>query len=600
MTIDQRIDSVRAAMRAAKIDAYIIPSSDPHQSEYVADHWDSRAWISGFTGSAGNVIVTQHHAGLWTDGRYFLQAEEQLSNSQMELHKLKVPHAPEYIDWLAEHLEENSTLGFDGKLFTIDQISAFKNAFRKKNINLKTDRDLFDEIWNDRPTLPTNLIFEHDVEFAGKSRSQKLEMIREEMEAQKATHHLIPTLDDLAWVLNIRSIDVACNPVSIAYLIVGISETYLFINPQKVSDEMKSKLRQEQVVIKDYADIDGFLNDLSNLNTILVNPATTSHYLSNQIKKANVVHGKTISTLMKGIKNEVEIRHLKEVMVKDAVALTKLFRWLDKTLDERSIPEVEVAQQLIEFRKMGSDYFGESFGAIVGYKGNGAIIHYSAQKDTCANIEKNGILLLDSGGQYLNGTTDITRTIAFSPPTDEQKRDFTLVLKGHIALATAKFPIGTRGNQIEVLARQYLWEYGLDYGHGTGHGVGFFLNVHEGPQAIGPGATSKYATPIVAGMYTSNEPGFYKTGEYGIRIENLVITVEDEQTEYGNFLKFDTITLFPIDQGLIDVALLTPKEINWLNNYHAEVFEKVSPFLNNEETDWMKNMCRAVELKTVD
>ena len=594
MTIDQRIEALRIAMKAANIDAYIIPSSDPHQSEYVADHWNSRSWISGFTGSAGNVIITQDHAGLWTDGRYFLQAEEQLSSSQIELHKLKVPHAPEYVEWLANNLNKNDTLGFDGKLFTTGQIHSFNKAFKSKNITLKTDRDLFDEIWPDRPSLPTNLIFDHTVQFAGKSRSEKLEMIHQEMEQQNATHHLIPTLDDIAWTLNIRSNDVDCNPVSIAYLIVGISETYLFINPAKVSDDMKTKLRQEQILIKDYGDIDGFLNELSEINTILVNPATTSHYLSNQIKKAKVVHGKTISTLMKGIKNEVEIGHLREVMVKDAVALTKLFRWLDKTLDERAVPEVEVAQQLIEFRKMGSDYFGESFGAIVGYKGNGAIIHYSAQKETCANIEKNGMLLLDSGGQYLNGTTDITRTITFSPATAEQKRDFTLVLKGHIGLAMAKFPIGTRGNQIEVLARQHLWKNGLDYGHGTGHGVGFFLNVHEGPQAIGPGATSKYATPIVAGMYTSNEPGFYKTGEYGIRIENLVITVEDDKTEYGEFLKFDTITLFPIDQNLIEVSLLDNNEITWLNNYHAEVFERVSPFLDDEETAWMKDMCKPI------
>ncbi len=594
MTIDQRIEALRSAMKAANIDAYIVPSSDPHQSEYVADHWNSRSWISGFTGSAGNVIITQDHAGLWTDGRYFLQADEQLSQSQMVLHKLSVPHAPEYIEWLAENLKENSTLGFDGKLFTVGQMDAFDKAFQSKNIALKTDHDLFENVWENRPSLPTNLIFEHAVKFAGKSKNQKLEMIRQEMEAQKATHHLIPTLDDIAWTLNIRSNDVDCNPVTIAYLIVGISETYLFINPNKVSDEMKSSLRKEQILIKDYHEIDGFLNDLSDVNTILINPATTSHYLYNQIKKAKVIQGKTISTLMKGIKNEVEISHLREVMVKDAVALTKLFIWLDKTLDERSVSEVEVATQLIEFRKMGADYFGESFGAIVGYNGNGAIIHYSAQKETCANIEKNGILLLDSGGQYLNGTTDITRTITFSPATAEQKRDFTLVLKGHIGLANAKFPIGTRGNQIEVLARQHLWNNGLDYGHGTGHGVGFFLNVHEGPQAIGPGATSKYATPIVAGMYTSNEPGFYKTGEYGIRIENLVITVEDDKTEYGDFLKFDTITLFPIDHGLIDVALLDSKEINWLNNYHQEVFEKISPYLDDEETAWMKNMCRVI------
>lgn len=596
MTIDQRIQALRTAMRSANIDAYIVPSSDPHQSEYVADHWNARSWISGFTGSAGNVVITQNHAGLWTDGRYFLQAEEQLSQSQMKLHKLVVQHAPEYVDWLAEHLKENATLGFDGKLFTTGQIALFKNAFQSKNISLKTDRDLFDGVWTDRPPLPTNLIFEHDVKFAGKSRIEKLEAIRKVMESKKVTHHLIPTLDDIAWTLNIRSNDVECNPVSIAYLIVCRTETYLFINPAKVADEMKTRLRQEQILIKDYHEIDGFLNDLSDVNSILVNPGTTSLYLSDQIKKAKVVHGDTISTPMKGIKNKVEIAHLKEVMVKDAVALTKLYRWLDKTLDERSIPEVEVAQQLIDFRKMGSDYFGESFGAIVGYQGNGAIIHYSAQKETCANIEKNGILLLDSGGQYLNGTTDITRTITFSPATDEQKRDFTLVLKGHMAVAMAKFPAGTRGNQIDPLARQFLWQHGLDYRHGTGHGVGFFLNVHEGPQGIGPGSASRYATGIEAGMYTSNEPGYYKPGAYGIRIENLIIAVEDQQTDYGKFLKFETITLFPIDHNLIDTSLLTKKEIDWLNNYHAEVFEKVSPFLDEDERKWMKEKCRAIDI----
>lgn len=594
MDINSRISALRQQMQAQKLDAYVIPSSDPHQSEYVAEHWKSRSWISGFTGSAGLVVVTHTHAGVWTDSRYFLQAEEELANSEMVLHKQGIPHAPEHIQWLKDNVPSNGKVGCDGMLFAVSQIRSMANSFYEKNIDIDTNQDLIPAIWADRPPLPNNQIFEHDTKFAGKSRTEKLTEIRVEMTKSEADFHLVSTLDDIAWIFNVRSNDVECNPVTIAYAIIGHETAYLFIAAEKVGEDLKEKLRDEGIFIKPYENIKEYLSNLPTGKAILVDPSTTSNNLYTAISKNQIKKGKTISRYLKAIKNDVELEHINSAMLKDGVALTKLYRWIEKEVQTRSIPEVEVAEQLISYRKAQGDYFGESFSAIVGYKGNGAIVHYRPMPETCASIKNEGILLLDSGGQYLNGTTDITRTTALGTPTDEQKRNFTLVLKGHIALATIKFPKGTKGIQLDTLARMHLWQQGLNYGHGTGHGVGFFLNVHEPPQGFAESISLRGTTVFETGMFTSNEPGFYKTGEYGIRIENLIVTTEAEKTPYGEFLQFKTVTLFPIDLALIDETVLTNGEKEWLNNYHQEVYDKLSPLLDETERTWMKEKCRAI------
>ncbi len=597
MNINQRIASLRREMKKSNIDAYLVPSSDPHQSEYVAAHWQTRKWISGFTGSAGIAVITENHAGLWTDSRYFLQADDELSDSEIVLQKQKISHAPEHISWLKENLPPGSIVGCDGMMFSINQINSLENSLGENDIALDYNLDLISSIWHDRPALPDNLIFEHEIKFAGKSRLEKLNEIREIMRQKQADFHLVTTLDDIAWIFNFRSSDVECNPVSIAYAVIGLEEAFLFIDEAKVPNDLSTKFKDDKIQLIPYPDIQSFLENLSEDETILIDPTRTSILLQNVIRNAQIVFSNTISIHLKAIKNATEISHIKNVMRKDAVALLKLFRWLDETLSEREIPETEVAEKLNGFRDAQGNYHGESFAAIVGYNGNGAIVHYRAMPGKCSMIKNEGILLLDSGGQYTDGTTDITRTVALGSPTEEQRRNFTLVLKGHIDLAMVKFPHGTRGNQLEILARRALWDQGLNYSHGTGHGVGFFLNVHEGPQALGTGATAKAATVFEPGMLTSNEPGFYKTNEYGIRIENLVLVVDDYKTDFGKFLKFETVTLFPIDLNLIDKYLLSEKEISWLNNYHQRVYDEVAPLLDEDEKSWLKDKCGKISIE---
>ena len=594
MNINQRINALRQEMKKKELDAFLIPSSDPHQSEYVAAHWQARKWISDFSGSAGIVVITANHAGLWTDSRYFLQAEDELSGSDMILQKQKIPHAPEHISWLKENLPEGSVVGCDGMMFSVNQINQLEKSFDEKDIALDYNHDLISLIWDDRPPLPQNIVFEHELKFAGKSRKEKLNAIREKMKKKNADYHLITTLDDIAWTFNIRSNDVECNPVTIAFAVIGLDHSFLFIDDKKIPAYLRSGLEEDQVELLPYSEVLTFLHHLIDSNNILIDPSRTSINLYNAIRHAQITLYHTISTPLKAIKNETEIKHIKNVMRKDAVALLRLFMWLEKMLPERDVPETEVAEKLDDFRSEQEFYHGESFAAIVGYNDNGAIIHYHALPEKCALIKNEGILLLDSGGQYSDGTTDITRTIVIGEPTEEQKTNFTLVLKGHIDLAMLKFPHGTRGNQMEILARKALWDHGLNYSHGTGHGVGFFLNVHEGPQALGTGATAKAAVVFEPGMLTSNEPGFYKTGEYGIRIENLIVAMEDRETDFGKFLKFETVTLFPIDFNLIDANLLDKNELDWLNDYHQKVYDEVSPLLNPDEKLWLKERCRKI------
>ncbi len=595
MDTQKKIDLLQNALKTSNLDAYIIPSGDPHQSEYLAGHWKGREWISGFTGSAGTVVITQDHAGLWTDSRYFIQAEEELADSDMILHKLKVPHSAEHISWLKKVIPAGSTVACDGILFSYGQITKIKEELKPVGINVKEDIDLLAPIWTDRPSLPLKTIFEHDIKFASISRNEKIEQIRTKMKEQGAKYHWISTLDDIAWTLNIRSSDVECNPVSISYLMIGLNKVHFLIEKEKVNPELVEVFKEDNIHISSYNGVLDFINAFEFSGPILVNPSHCNYLVYSALKSKELIEGPTIPLHLKAIKNEGEIKHIKNAMIKDGVALTKLFRWLFATVKQRKVKETEVAKVLANFRSQQADYFGESFDAIVGYNGNGAIVHYHAKEETCAEIEDKGILLLDSGGQYFDGTTDVTRTVAIGEPTEEQKTNFTLVLKGHIQLDSAVFPKGTMGLQLDAMARMHLWKARLNYGHGTGHGVGFFLNVHEPPQGFAASAvTSRGVTPILEGTLTSNEPGFYKTGEYGIRIENLVVCKKVEENEFGTFLGFEPVTLFPIDQKLIQHHLLTKAEVNWLNNYHEKVQRLLSEHLDEDEKKWMKEQCKSI------
>lgn len=590
--VTTRIDALRAAMKRQGIDAYLLPSSDPHQSEYLADHWKSREWFSGFTGSAGTLVVTATHAGLWTDSRYFLQAEQQLAGSGIVLHRQVNPGAPEHLNWLCEYLPQGATVGFDGTLFSAAQVRQMARLFYNAQIEITHHYDLVAEVWQNRPALPLNEAFEFDETFAGQSRAQKLEHIRA---AQTTDFLLVSTLDDIAWTLNIRGNDVECNPVCISYLAIGKEVAYLFIEKQKISDLLRTRLGADGVLLKPYENIESFLQQLPEGKTIGLDATIANIRLYNAVPEAQLVQHDNIPRKLKAIKNETEIKHLRTAMRKDGVALLRLLRWLDDQLAKGAqITEAEVADHLDGLRREQGDYYGESFAAIVGYGSNGAIVHYRPEPGNCATLESKGILLLDSGGQYLQGTTDITRTIALGEPTEEQKRDNTLVLKGHIALAQARFPAGTNGMQLDAFARQPLWRQGLNFGHGTGHGVGFFLNVHEPPQGFAPN-TGRGGTPFEVGMLTSNEPGLYRTGSHGIRIENLIVCVPAEENEFGRFLAFETLSICPIDKRLIVPALLEENERQWLNDYHASVLETLSPHIHSDELAWLKQQCSPLQ-----
>ncbi len=595
MDIKNRVNQLRTAMRKKGFDAYLLPSNDPHQSEYVAEHWQSRAWLSGFTGSAGLVIVTAEKAGLWTDSRYFIQAEKELNGSSIDLHPMRNMSQPEYLSWLNEQLPESGRLGMDGRLFTKGQWQRLTKALRNKNIDIIHDFDLISEIWQDRPPLPKGSIFELDLQYTGESRAAKLKRVRQLLVQQQVDHYLLTQLDDIAWLLNLRGHDVPFNPVFIAYLLIEKERTLLFLDTNKVNSELTAQLALDHVLLKDYDAIKGYLSQMNSTSKLLVEPSlnlTLLEQIDPQIKKV----GNRLVEQMKAIKNSTEVDNLRKAMVKDGVALVKFFRWLEEVLPSGIISEYDCAQQLKLFRSQQNLYYGESFAAIVGYAGNGAIIHYRPDEITSAILKPEGLLLLDSGGQYQDGTTDITRTIALGTPSQEQKDAYTQVLKGHIALDSIQFPAGTNGGQLDVLARMHLWKSGKDYGHGTGHGVGFFLNVHEGPQGISSQSCSPRArTAFKPGMILSNEPGYYKTDGYGIRIENLILCVETECKQEGRpFFAFETLTLFPIEQSLINVALMEEQELDWLNQYHTKVFERLAPALNEAERSWLATKCIAL------
>lgn len=592
--INHRLQLLRARMQEHGIDAYVIPSQDPHQSEYVAEYWKGRAWISGFTGSAGTAIITMDYAGVWTDSRYFLQGENELADSEFILERQTIPHAPQHLDWLANHLPKGATLGFDGDVFSVAQINRLRNKLAHLNIQYAYAKDLLNDIWTDRPALPQTNVFELPTAYAGQSRAEKITAIRAEMGT--AAYYLVTGLDDIAWLLNIRGSDIDFNPVSISYLLIGKEEVRWFIDDIKVPESMKTQMVSEGIELMPYDALAPFLRQLSPGMNVLYAQAATSVLIYEAMEKEQWMRGANLIRPLKAIKNEIEIGHIREAMRKDGVALLRLYRWLDKELKAgRTISEYDLGEQLAAFRAQQGNYHGESFSAIVGYKGNGAIVHYRAEQDSCAQINKEGMLLLDSGGQYTEGTTDITRTICLSEPTEEQQRHYTLVLKGNIALSRAVFPKGTTGVQLDTLARMHLWQHGLNYGHGTGHGVGFFLNVHEPPQGFAPSPKAgRGLTPFEPGMLTSNEPGYYKADAYGIRIENLEICVEKMETEHGPYYGFEPVTLFPISTKLIKRDLLNTEEQQWLNDYHQKVLNELLPLLEAEEQAWLKEQCAEI------
>ncbi len=585
-TIIARLTALRALMADAKVNATLIPQTDPHHSEYIADHWQVRRWLSGFTGSAGTLVVTADKALLWTDSRYFLQAAQQLEGTGIELMKDGLPDTPSINSFLTHNLHKGDTVGIDGNLFSIAETDELASTLAKAGMKLDPEFDVIDRIWTDRPGLPDAPVFTHDLKFAGETATSKIGKILAGAAEQGATAILISALDEIAWTLNIRSRDVNCNPVATAFLYLSPTGSTLFIKEEKLTGEIKAYLNDNGVSAAPYDTLHTFLAALPADARVLVEAPRTSVAVLHTLGE-RALQGASPIPMLKAIKNDVQIAGIRSSMEHDGAALVGAFMEIERMLQAgEELTELAVSDILTRFRSQQPYYFDESFETIAGYGPHGAIVHYSATPESSSTVEPHGLLLIDSGAQYLTGTTDITRTIAVGTPTDQERRDFTLVMKGHIALGTAIFPEGTCGMQLDALARQFLWKEGLSYLHGTGHGVGHFLNVHEGPQSI---RLNYMPAPLTPGMLTSNEPGLYRAGVHGIRCENLVLTVPAFTTEFGRFFRFETMTLFPFDRSLFDTAIMTPQEIEWVNAYHAEVYSRLLPLLTPEQGEWLRD-----------
>ncbi len=592
--MNNKLTQLRIAMASAGVDAYIIPNTDSHQSEYFSQYYRSLTWLSGFTGSNATLVITQDFGGLWTDGRYFLQGKQELAGSGIELQEMKDQTKPEYIEWAALNLPKDAKVGIDGRLFSISQYQTMQRLFAAKNIGVVADLDLIDGLWAARPAVKAKEIFEHDVKYAGKSRVDKIALVRKDMAKLGTENYLVTALDDIGWFFNIRGSDVSYNPVTYAFAVVNTHTVHLFIQSSKVPAAIKARLKADGIELHEYDAIQTHLASLENTSILLAAGQTNYTLFAALPKSCTIKMDSSIVQHLKGRKNSTEQGWLRKVMVKDGIAVSRFIKWVEDNIGKNKITELSASNRLHEFRAEQDLFVGDSFPAISSYRGNGAIIHYKVSEASDTELHPNGIYLIDSGGQYIDGTTDITRTMTLGDTTEEEKRCYTLVLKGHIGVAALKFPEGTRGNQIDVMARQPLWQYGLDFAHGTGHGVGFFMNVHEGPHRIGPGSGGAYNLPIIADMYSSNEPGFYKEGAFGMRIENLMITHKAEETNFGKFLDFETITLAPLENKLVDVNLLTKTERKWYNDYQAEVLEKLGSQMNDEERAWLAEKCAKI------
>ena len=584
------LEALRDLMRSKHIDAVIIPGTDPHQSEYPSEHWKFRDYVSGFTGSNGTAVVTLDDAGLWTDSRYFLQAAEQLEGSGFTLHKETIPGEPTVLEWLGEVLDEDAVVGVDGRLFSLIEANRIEMFCAQNGFMFAPDFRAAEAIWTDRPARPMNPAFVHDEALAGEDVDSKISRVVDALDAADADGLLITALDEIAWLLNLRGSDVDYTPVVIAFAYVSEDERVLFIDSEKVTSEVKDHLKKYGVKIKDYDDIEKFLGKISSTATVMVDPNRVSDALG-QAMICNKTYMASPVIALKGVKNECQIAGFRQAMLYDGAAMVRMMMWLEQNV-ANGITEMDVDRRLQQERAAYASNRGDSFHMIAGYKDHGAIVHYEATDESAYTLAPEGLLLIDTGGQYLEGTTDITRTISLGNPTAAEKHDYTLILKGHLALARAVFPKGTMGVQLDVLARGPLWNEGMTYLHGTGHGVGHFLGCHEGPQSIRMEANP---TPLELGMVTSNEPGIYKTGEYGIRTENLLLCVPAcSNEEWGEFYKFESLTLFPYDTTLMDMDMLSREEVKQINDYHAMVCERLRPLLNADEAQWLEQKCKSI------
>ena len=592
--INQRLASLREVMKREHLAAFIFPSTDAHQSEYVADHWLGRAWISGFNGSAGTAVVTMTSAALWTDSRYFLAAEEQLQGTEFQLMKLKIPGTPSIAEWLGKELADVSSpeVGLDGWVNSYVSTSRLIADLRREGgITVRTNFDPLKEIWTERPAIPENPIEIQPIEYAGEGVSSKIERIRKALRASHADGMLVSALDDIAWTLNLRGTDVHCNPVFVSYLLIASDKVSLFVDEVKVNAEIRTYLETNGISIYKYNKVEEGLKEYSEYN-ILLDGNETSYYLWKTVRCQEIVSQTSPIPAMKAVKSEAEITGYRRAMVRDGVAMVKFLKWLVPAVEAGGQTEISIDKKLTSLRAEQDLFRDISFDTIAGYQAHGAIVHYEASPETDVLLKPEGLLLLDSGAQYQDGTTDITRTIALGPVTEEMKHIYTLVLKGHIQLELAKFPDGASGTQLDALARESMWREGLNFLHGTGHGVGSYLNVHEGPHQV---RMEYMPAPLRAGMTLTDEPGLYLAGKFGVRIENTLLIKEYMETEFGKFLQMESLTLCPIDTAPIDVEMLLPEELAWLNTYHAEVYAKLAPYLDKEEQKWLENATKVIK-----
>ena len=595
--IKERIENLRNILNEKEIYAYIIPSSDYHQSEYVSDYFKSREFMSGFTGSAGTLIVTQDEAGLWVDGRYFIQAEEQIKGSNIKLFKMGEENVPTIEEYLIDNMPKNSILGFDGKVISANEGKSYLEKLGFKNIDIEYDNDLVNLLWKDRDILPNEKAFSLDIKYCGESFSSKLNRLREEMKNKKATTHIITTLDDIAWLFNIRGNDVKYNPVVLSYAIITLDNVYLFIDDKKLDENILNELKKENVEIKNYNYIYEFVKEIKENEVVLLDPQKVNYSIYNNIPK-NVQKIDMHNPIrdFKCIKNKVEIENIKRSHIKDGVAITKFMYWLKNNVGKIDISEISATKKLEEFRREQDLFIEPSFSTIAGYREHAAMMHYSATEETDYKLEPSDLFLVDSGGQYYDGTTDITRTFALGELSTDLKRHFTLVVRGMVRLSMAKFLYGCRGYNLDILARGPIWNEDLDYKCGTGHGIGFVLNVHESPNGFRWKVVPEREDSCILeeGMITTNEPGIYIEGSHGIRIENELLTRKQKKNEYGQYMDFEVITLAPIDLDAIDPELMLENEKEYLNRYHKLVYDKISPFLSEKEKQWLKKYTRAI------
>ena len=591
--INQRLESLREVMRREHLSAFIFPSTDAHQSEYVADHWQGRTWISGFNGSAGTAVVTMESAALWTDSRYFLAAEEQLKGTEFQLMKLKIEGTPTISEWLAQELQgENAEVGLDGMVNSYHETMGLIADLRKSGgITVRTNFDPLGLIWTDRPAIPANPVEIQPMEFAGESVASKISRIRTALRQRHADGMLISALDDIAWTLNLRGTDVHCVPVFVSYLLISSQQVSLYVDSAKINDEVKAYLTENGISLYPYNKVAEGLERYSEYN-ILLDGDETSYFLWKTVKCQEIIAGNSPVPAMKAQKNDREIAGFRQAMLRDGVAMVKFLRWLKPAVEAGGQTEISIDRKLTSLRAEQHLFRDISFDTIAGYQAHGAIVHYEATPETDVALKPEGLILIDSGAQYQDGTTDITRTIALGPVTEEMKHVYTLVLKGHIQLELAKFPDGASGTQLDALARECMWREGYNYLHGTGHGVGSYLSVHEGPHQI---RMEWKPTPLRAGMTVTDEPGLYLSGKFGVRIENTLLIKDYQTTEFGKFLQMESLTLCPIDLTPVDFSMLQPEEIEWLDTYHRDVFEKLSPYLEGEDLEWLKEATRPVD-----